>query len=289
MFSFTFQAIGTTWVIDIYNEIDTTAQTKLVDSVKNRIETFEKNYSRFRSDSLVADMAKRAGQFTMPDDALPMLSLYEDLYRHTDGLVTPLIGQVLSDAGYDAHYSLQPKKVITQAPLLFDLYSYKHPILSLSQPVQFDFGAIGKGYLIDIVGRLLEEHSITAYCIDAGHDILQKNNTPMRIGLEHPLHKEQVIGVYELQNQSICGSSSNRRAWRNFTHIINPKTGVSPDHIAAVWAVADSAIVADAMTTCLFFSEPEYFTDNYHFEYLILYKDLSIKKSAGFSADLFLK
>ena len=52
-------------------------------------------------------MARAAGQYHLPDDAKPMFDLYYKLYAATDGKCTPLIGQVLVDAGYDANYSLQ--------------------------------------------------------------------------------------------------------------------------------------------------------------------------------------
>jgi thiamine biosynthesis lipoprotein ApbE len=54
-----------------------------------------------------------------------------------------------------------------------------------------------------------------------------------------------------------------------------------------VWVVADSTVVADALTTCLFFVDPETLFGLYNFEYLIVYKDFSIQKSDSFAAELF--
>ena len=40
----------------------------------------------------------------------------------------------------------------------------------MKQAAMLDFGAAGKGYLVDIVGQVLENHGIKNYVIDAGGD-----------------------------------------------------------------------------------------------------------------------
>ena len=213
---------------------------------------------------------------------------YYDLYKKTNGFFTPLVGDILSDAGYDANYSLQQKKDLQVAPKWEEILEYKNPNLIVKKTAMLDFGAGGKGYLIDLVAKVLEENNIFEYCIDAGGDILYKNKIPLRVGLENPENTKEVIGVYDLKNKSIAGSAHNRRAWGNFTHIINPKTLISPTEIIAVWVVAETAMLADALSTCLFFAPVEKFTDKYNFEYLIIYKDHSLQKSDNFSGEIFM-
>src|ERR1035437_7079126 len=284
---FNFEAIGTKWHIDIYEKLDETEKSKLFSKIKDRIDLFDKAYSRFRADSLVTKMSREGGIFTLPDDAEPMLSLYRDLYVHTNGLVTPLIGNLISDAGYDAQYSLKQKNKLEPPPAWDEAIEYKHPTLFVKKPVLLDFGAAGKGYLVDLVGKVLEENNINEYCIDAGGDILFKGAKPIRIGLEDPENKEKVIGVGILGNGSICGSAGNRRKWGNFTHIINPKTLTSPTNIIAVWVLAETALLADALATFLFFVKAHTLADAYKFEYVLIHKDRSFEKSANFSGEIF--
>src|SRR5690348_10121080 len=101
MNTFEFEAIGTHWTIDIAKELSLEEKAFLLQKIMNRIEEFDKAYSRFRQDSLVMKMAREAGEYTLPEDADKMLALYRKMYDVTGGLVTPLIGQVLVDAGYD--------------------------------------------------------------------------------------------------------------------------------------------------------------------------------------------
>src|ERR1035437_1904360 len=201
---FNFEAIGTKWHIDIYQELDETEKSKLFSKIKDRIDSFDKTYSRFRADSLVTKMSKESGIYTLPTDAKAMLSLYRDLYLRTDGLVNPLVGNLISDAGYDAQYSLKQKKKLEIPPAWDDVLEYKHPTLLIKKPVLLDFGAAGKGYLVDLVGKVLEENGVKEYCIDAGGDILHRGTTPIRIGLEDPEDTTKVIGVGILVNGSIA-------------------------------------------------------------------------------------
>jgi thiamine biosynthesis lipoprotein len=273
--------------IDIFDELNDAEQTDIIQKICVRIAEFDKNYSRFRGDSLVSTMAKQAGEYVMPDDAPPLFDLYETLYRLTDGAVTPLIGQVLVDAGYDASYSLKSGEVHTP-PRYEEVISYAHPKLILKQPALLDFGAAGKGYLIDIVGDLLKREGVLNFSIDAGGDILHSRTKPaLRVGLENPFDAKQVVGVAELGKGSICGSAGNRRVWGKYHHIINPHTLTSPQDIVAVWAIADTALVADGLTTALFFTSPDILRKAYSFEYALLRSDMSLESSSGFPAEFF--
>jgi thiamine biosynthesis lipoprotein len=289
MTRFDFEAIGTAWQIDIYQDLSVEAKDSIFSQIQNRIEIFDKTYSRFRADSLVTLMSKNTGTFELPLDAKYLFEVYHDLYTRTNGLFTPLVGNILSDAGYDASYSLTQKKELETPPAWDEVLEYTHPSLVIKKPMILDFGAGGKGYLVDLVARVLEENQMNEYCIDAGGDILykHKNNQVIRIGLENPDKTDQVIGVYPLTHGSICGSAGNRRAWGTFNHIVNPKTLASAKEILAVWVIAETAFIADALATCLFFVDASALSDAYTFEYILIRKDHSVETSKNFSGEIF--
>lgn len=283
-----FQAIGTSWVIDINQNITTEEESILFDKIMKRISEFDLAYSRFRDDSLVTKMSLVAGEYILPSDADKMISIYKKVYDVTNGLVTPLIGKILVDAGYDASYSLK-EKPLTKPLSWEETMVWQNPKLILNEPALLDFGAGGKGYLVDIVSEILEENGIKNYCVDASGDMRQRsfNQTTLKVGLENPKEPSEVIGVVQILNKSICGSSGNRRKWGNFHHIINPETLSSPKDIEAVWVVSDSTLLSDILTTALFFVKPEVVLKTFDFDYLIIYYDFSITKSEGFKAELF--
>ncbi len=284
---FDFDAIGTHWQIDIIDNIHPQMRSTLLEKIISLIEAFDKTYSRFRSDSLITTMSKKKGSYRLPDNAFSLMTLYKELYELTDHAFTPLIGQVLVDAGYDASYSLQPG-VLQRPPDWDNVMEYSHPTLVIKQPVLLDIGAGGKGYLIDLVSSLLQTNQIYNFCVEAGGDMVYQTSSQkkLRVGLEHPDDPSQVIDVATILNQSICGSAGNRRKWGKFHHIINPHTLTSPQHLKATWVVAKTGLLADALSTCLFFVAPEKLK-RFDFSYAIIYQDNSLAMSRSFPAKMF--
>lgn len=286
--TFSFEGIGTHWEIEIYSPITSTQLEYLSLLVKQKVEEFEHTYSRFRPDSFINSALLQKGIIKLPTDSEKLLNLYKKLYVVTNGLFTPLIGQVLVDAGYDSLYSLVPKKIHTP-PSWEEVSEYSFPKMVIKKSAIYDFGAAGKGHLIDLVSQIIREQNFYEFCVDAGKDILLFSKKPMRIGLENPLNFEQAIGVVTLSKGSICASAGSRRAWGPYHHIINPKTLTSPSEILATWVIAEDALTADALSTSLFLVPAKKLAPHFTFEYLTLYKDYSIEKSPTFPAELFLK
>jgi len=270
------------WFIELFDA----PEMDYLDAIKKWIGKFDTHYSRFRADSLVSKMSRTTGEYRLPDDAEPMFDLYKELYDASDGLITPLIGQTLSDAGYDATYSLQPQK-LQVPPAWEDCLIYDYPLLTVKKPVLLDLGALGKGYLVDIIGDLLQKNGVEHYVINAGGDIFCCTPMPIEVALENPFKTAEAVGIAKIANQALCGSAGNRRVWANFTHILNPKTLLSPQHLAAVWVTADTTMLADALTTALFFMPPEELHKRYTFNYGLVTEQSEIQTSKDFPARFF--
>jgi thiamine biosynthesis lipoprotein len=282
--TFEFDAIGTHWSIELFDR--DTLPDGLAVAIRQRIDIFDKDYSRFRDDSLVAEMAQAPGNYLLPEDAEPMFDMYRDLYTYTNGAVTPLIGQALVDAGYDAQYSFKPK-TLSKPPTWDEALAYTYPNLRMKQPALLDVGALGKGYLIDIVADVVESFDVQNFVVDAGGDMVIRGANPIQVGLEHPDQLDEVIGIVTLKAQALCGSAGNRRKWAQYHHIIDPEKLSSPDHIKAVWVTAASAMIADGLTTALFFVGPDQLKEQYVFEYAIINSDNSLEYSQAFPGEFF--
>lgn len=283
----TFSALGTQWWIGVYEPLRANILIHLKKIIAERIELFDRTYSRFRPDSLVARIANKAGTYRMPPDGARLFAFYRRLYKLSNGLVTPLIGQVLVDAGYDAHYRFTPR-ALTKPPLWDDVLAIHDTILVAKQPILLDVGAAGKGYLVDIVSELLARNGVTQFCVDASGDLRSQGlQGPLRIGLEHPDNPDQVIGVANLQHGAICGSAGNRRAWGVYHHIINPQTLESVRNVRAVWTTAHSTLIADGLATALFFVPPDCLASHFRFSYCIVYGNGTVHMSKRFPATLF--
>jgi FAD:protein FMN transferase len=274
-----FEAIGTHWDIDIPGVH--TPTPGLTSAIDERITSYAAVYSRFLPDSRVSTMAGQTGTYTFPPDSRQLFELYRRLYSATDHAVTPLIGQTMSQAGYDADYSFV-QQTLASPPAWDETIHYDPATCSLQvrRPILLDIGAAGKGHLVDLVAEVLRTHGITQFTIDAGGDILCQQPQPETIGLEHPTQPGKIIGHIALATGSICGSASNRRSWGDMHHIIDPRTLRPVRDILATWVIASSALVADGLATALFFAAPESLRKIADFEYVVVHDDMSVTYSA---------
>ncbi len=268
-----FSAIGTSWRITL-PDIAPEVRGRVFLLIQAYIETFEETFSRFRPNSFISRLARESGTFNLPPHGFELLEAYRFFFEKTSGAFTPLIGITLNDAGYDPSYRLTSRDEVRQAPPWDDRLTYTSTTMTTTMPLTLDFGGLGKGYLIDRVGELLERENIHSYCIDAGGDIRYRSQTgePLRVGLENPLDTTEVLGISDIYSGSICGSAGSRRAWKGYHHIINGKNATSPRDILASWVTAPTTLMADGLATCLFFSEAEAFQGE-QFSYAIVSSD----------------
>lgn len=247
--SLTFETIGTRWEIWATHPIE----SRVLQSIFNEVQQFDKKWSRFRSDSQVSQLSSHPGLLSLDSDEQAMWQLYERLYQITDGALNPLIGQRLVDAGYDADYTLVPRAQTTLIPSWTDALQHSGEKLQVLKPALIDIGAGGKGLLVDKLSRILRA-SCDNFTVDAGGDMYIYGHEES-IGLEHPTDQQQVIGTLRLRDQAICGSAVNRRTWADMHHVFDARSGQPTHTVAATWASASSAMEADLMASALFFVE----------------------------------
>lgn len=279
-----FDAIGTKWRI----ETEAPLSAGLRQQLHERIEQFDKTYSRFRQDSQVAQVAQRAGRHVFPDDAAKLFAFYRLLYEVSEGKVTPLVGNSLEDIGYDAQYSLQAKKTIRPVVAWEQVMWWRGPELFTHIPIVLDIGAAGKGYLVELVAETLRASGVQEFIIDASGDILHNHHTPDRVGLEHPGDPSKIIGVAYLQGDSLCASAINRRSWGDMHHILDPHTAQPTRNVVATWVVAASTMLADGLATALFFTDPVKLREVFDFEYVRILQDGTIDRTPHFQGELYI-
>ncbi len=269
-----FDALGTRWTIS--GEVS----APVLDTVRERLTSFDTAYSRFRTDSLVSRMAREAGTYCMPDDFGELWRMYSRLHRVTDGAFTPLVGTLLEDLGYDAAYSMtaRPSRPVP----LFEGITWEAPNLTLTEPALLDFGAGGKGYAADIVSSVLLTEGVAEHMVNASGDIVHRSTAPLSVGLEDPNDSRKVVGRIDIHNESICGSAGNRRRIGDMHHIINPHTRRSPQDVLATWVIAPTALEADSLATALYFTEPEKLAEMFSFEWAVLLPDSTTRSSERF-------
>jgi thiamine biosynthesis lipoprotein len=279
--SWRFDAIGTTWSVDSDAEIGPHVRER----VTELIDAFDAEWSRFRRDSQVMALS-RGGSIPAPTDAEPMLALYVELSEATGGAVNPLVGGSLERLGYDRHYTLRAQSP-QPAPDWRVALHWNDGILRLDEPAVIDVGALGKGRLVDLVVGEIVRWVTGGVVVDAGGDIAV-HGMPQRIALEHPFDPARAVGIIELSHGALCASAVNRRAWGDgLHHVLDARTGVPIDTVAATWAQADTAMRADAVATALFFDGGPELAQRWQVPWVRMLSDGRVQWSPGNEAELF--
>ncbi|MBP6923989.1 MAG: FAD:protein FMN transferase [Candidatus Pacebacteria bacterium] len=256
---FTFEAIGTHFWIEIFDEISdeelkaTQGRLELLSSV------FNQEYSRFRPDSFISELNRERILQNSTKECRDLLSLGKELYTQTEGVFNILTGHILEARGYDAEYSFKAREgveTLTMCNPLTDLNISKSEITLSCGNV--DIGGYGKGYLIDKLARNLRGHGIKYFLVNGGGDMYGTSNhdEPIEIYLEHPTEDKKYLTKTTLLNQGFAASSPFKRQWKHdektYTHIVS--NNETPN--LAVFVKAENGVLADAFSkACLLLSE----------------------------------
>ncbi len=138
-----------------------------------------------------------------------------------------------------------------------DVIRFERPGMAMT------LNGIAQGYAADRVAAILRAHGITDAIVDTGEWATRGSpapSGPWRLGLENPFDPERLLGALALPPDGCVATSSFTH--QTFTadgsrhHIIDPRSGLSPPHVATVAVVAKSAMLADALTKVLFMATP---------------------------------
>lgn len=142
--------------------------------------------------------------------------------------------------------------------------SHEQKQVSFSTPgLSLDPGAIGKGYALDQTIEALEsaDNAPNSYLLHGGRSSVvaqgEHNNLPgWPVGIGNPLLTKRRLGTAILRNQAMSTSGSNiqffRCQGRRYGHILDPRTGWPVEGMLSVTVLADSAAIADAVSTAFF-------------------------------------
>ncbi|MEO6729107.1 MAG: FAD:protein FMN transferase [Candidatus Dojkabacteria bacterium] len=291
MKSFEFEAIGTHWFIEVYDDIVANDFEIILEKIVEHCKVFENNYSRFKDTSLVSKLNKDKVLNNPSAEFIEILELGKNAKEITDGHFDIAVGKVLENKGYDAVYSFKSKESKIEKEIIFSKDK-----IELSENTRIDFGGIGKGYLIDRVSELIMKEGIKYFFINAGGDIYATSNEdePLEFALENPFALDEMIGTIEIKNKALASSAGNRRKWKDqkgkeHHHLIDMKDNKNINTVKGIFIEGTTTTNADIASTCLFVSPKEMYdkiAKFYGIDYLVVYSDKSFLKTDNYNGKL---
>lgn len=122
-----------------------------------------------------------------------------------------------------------------------------------------NLNAIAKGWIVDCsLRRACEVDGAVGLTINAGGDLLHRGPRALIVGIEdpqRPYDNEPPLVRVRLPHGALATSGGARRGWaiagRWYSHVIDPRSGQSVDHVASASVIAPDAATADAVATVL--------------------------------------
>jgi thiamine biosynthesis lipoprotein len=122
---------------------------------------------------------------------------------------------------------------------------------------------IAKGYIVDAIARVLEMYGVKRYLINAGGDIRaagkKEKKQPWTVAVKDPSGERSFPDTIHLSDAAVATSGSYEIYFdrdKLFHHLVDSKTGRSPDMSSSVSVLAPSTMAADALATTVFVMDP---------------------------------
>lgn len=247
----------------VINHPDRAVALRLVDQVTAEVRRLERIFSLYREDSDLVKLNRQGFLVSPATELVEILRRCNDAWRLTERAFDPTVQPLW--IAYQRHFSdpgataAGPSRRIMEEALDrvgFDRLVYSEDRIEL--PVAgsaLTLNGIAQGYVTDKVVDLLRGGGIEHALVDMGESRAigsAPEDRPWRIGITDPSNSEAIVKVLQVADRAVATSSpSGFRFDENgrFTHIIDPRTGSTPQRYASVSVVAREAATADALST----------------------------------------
>lgn len=141
----------------------------------------------------------------------------------------------------------------------------EHTVSFAVQGMALDLGGIAKGYAVDRAVAVLKERGIEAALVNAGGDVFaygaKPGNQPWRVGMRHPRNPQALLAALPLADKAVVTSGDYERCFwvegKRYSHIVDPRKGLTVLKTASVTLVASGAAYADGLATGVLVLGPE--------------------------------
>jgi len=271
--------MGTSWSIRLAPALDDATQANLQHDLEAALEDIIAQMSHWEPDSLISRINRApVGWYQVPPAFFEVMSCAVQIARLTHGAFDPTMGELVQLWGFgprvapshtgeppDAHQIAAARQRAGWQKLRLNP---EHRGVWQPGGLALDFSAIAKGYGVDTMAQILEQHGIAHYMVELGGEVRVRGQrdttTDWQLWVEAPETEPTTDGTADetaglpitLRDQSIATSGDYRRYFlhhgRRHAHTLNPLTGWTlQNDLASVSVIHPQCMVADALSTAL--------------------------------------
>lgn len=292
-----YEGLGTKFWVEVFDDVSSEQLSRIKNRVKSEIDEFGSKYSRFNSDSILSRLNSERRLIINSlsgSDLINMLKLGIQYGKSTAGIFDIFIKERLENIGYGKANTNINNNLSKDGNLNSDLeftIDCDNTSIDIIGSRGIDLGGIGKGYLIDKISNIIiNEYNIKYFIVNGGGDMYVSSNheESVELYLEHPIEAGEYIYKIKIKNQSLCVSSSFKRAWQNAGAEVNHFITKEGEAVwAAAYIVGPSATLSDVAATvaCISSDNTESLSKNMEalgVQYLVIDKNGKAIKSDAF-------
>lgn len=246
----------------------------LADRVEGMLSEYHKLYDIYREYEGITNLAtlnRTAGTGPVKVDKkiIDLLLFSKEMYGITDGRVNVAFGAVLS-IWHDyrtAGVELPPTDKLRSAEEHTDINSViideeSSTVEILDPKLSLDVGAVGKGFAVEAVAKMLEDEGRSGYVLDVGGNLRaigkKPNGSGWSAGILNPDRTSMQTYIYTMtvSDCALVTSGTYERFYTvggvNYHHIINPETLMPTEYYLSVSVKSNSSATSDALSTAIF-------------------------------------
>ena len=253
---------------------DETAAHAAFEAVFRELERLEAMMSVWRQGSDIVRLNEAAGRapVTISPEVLEVLELAHQAGEWTDGAFDVTFGALSGIWKFDHDQDDRipfPAEIEARRPLV----NYRDLRIDHAARTAYltrigmkaHLGGIGKGYAVERAAGILRTRGIRDFMIQFGGDLYvggARGDRPWRLGIRDPRGPaDRSFAAIDLRDTAFSTSGDYERFFlrngRRYHHILDPRTGEPSRGCRSVTIIAESAAVADALSTGVFVLGPQ--------------------------------
>lgn len=269
--------MGTWFTVTLYAP-DSLAARRAYDAVSARMDTLNAVMSDYLDGSEINRLSQTGGSRQWMQVSPPLFAVLREaltIARLSGGRFDPTIGplsQLWRRAVRQRQFPPARERRRARRAVSFryvELDSVTQSVRLRKPHMRLDLGGIGQGFAIDEAQNVLHQHSIRAFLLDLGGDILAGDAPPdrpdgwrigMRAGRPNAANVPPTDSVFLLRNAAVTTSGDTERHLdingKRYSHVMNPRSGLGLRRFVRATVLAPTGTYADALTKVFSVARP---------------------------------
>lgn len=257
--------LGTAVDITVVHE-DAAEARRMIEAAFAEFERLENVFSRYRPGTAVSRLNRDGVVADAPPELVEVMTHALEYARLTGGAfdvtVAPVLNLYVSRFARGDAPPADEEVAAARARVGWQAVRVEGSTIALDRAgMAVTMDGIAKGFVVDRAVAVLMREGAGRVIVEAGGDMgaAGAEDDPWQVAIQDPHDPSGTLGVLQLRGEALASSGDYMQHFtpdRRLHHIIDPRTGRSPEQSSGTTVRAGTAMDADALSTSVFVLGP---------------------------------